>query len=923
MKKRILAIVLSIVMVLGAMSFSAFADATQAPTSTGIKLFTVPETSVEHTIRTENGDNFIVFDGNTFVDDAGDPKTTSKSVSSVPVDASADLTNLKTKDAYIAVRIKINDNSAAYDHFTSFFKIYFDTSEAKKSAFIVSNDTNRKTDTNPELYPSKWLDLADGSLMNTFVLNNNGANDGYHFVGDVDGWLFMNVPSTRNPARITEEYLKNYFSGLKFEFVYYNGDSKSTQLSSWEDKEFLLGDAYIVNDIKAFQTAKVAENEIVKYAPNSTDDGAYYAVRIPGFSSTMYGTHGAATGKYWGSVAHASVAGVSNVKRSSHHISTLTNGDRAVALTINTGSTYKEDGKSNGPDVPFTHGGGSITLTYTYEREWGTEEGGSYNTSKPGIPSDVNVANMKAVAFRIATKDAAGHPDEAINFSLELRKGLSRNITKGKMAAGQVTYFDANTGKASQLTVKQDGSIDAVNLDGYIIVPLTSFTNEFFSGDVQESFGGSYNANHRDAEDIPSQLGCPSEALGFYMNSGFANGKTLYIGDTYFLTDITKFQQYHCAHKNNMTAGTTVTPTCQQEGYTPYTCDDCGMVKNMDLKPKVNCEYTVYVPAQQATCTEYGFDSAYKCKWCGEIDPTSMVNPKGPTAHNSDLYCEEVPSTCKVKGTTEGYRCSICQEPRIGCEEIPLREHSSLQKEEKVVFDEIPATCKSTGTAAGYKCPWCEEVLEGCEEIPIAPHNKVDEVPEVPATCQKEGVSVGYKCSWCGELQEGCTPTEKIAHDKKINVPKVPASCKASGTTEGKKCSMCGEVQDCNEIAKLEHNFSKIGTVAPTIDEEGYDLYKCADCNYEEPRNFVDMLSEGGDADDDEQQDNDDDQNGSQVGEGENEGNIDDSQGNNGGEGSEGSSPITGESVIFLIVMIVLCLGAAVVLFVTKKRTTK
>ncbi|MEE1279761.1 MAG: hypothetical protein UHH95_02880, partial [Oscillospiraceae bacterium] len=471
------------------------------------------------------------------------------------------------------------------------------------------------------------------------------------------------------------------------------------------------------------------------------------------------------------------------------------------------------------------------------------------------------------------------------------------------------------TGEVSTLSANGTGLAIKGGQDGYVLVPLNKFGTgtEVTPETLQDSFGsGNYKACT-----LGIRLLRPDDN-----NPSFDDGSPLYYGGALFVEDATKFVQYHCLHKNWI-PGTAVDPTCQDKGYTPYTCDDCGKVRNGDIQPAVSCNKDIPIPAQEASCTVPGFDSGAKCSWCGEI--TDMVNPTSLKDHNKDVYCPEVPSTCKVKGTKEGYRCSMCMQPMEGCEEIPLRKHDSIEKSEKIVVDEIPATCQGSGTSAGYKCPWCQEVLEGCETIPVADCNKVIEVLEDPATCQKEGVSKGYKCSWCGELQEGCTPLDKIDHDKKINVPKVPTSCKASGTTEGKKCSMCGELQEgCTEIAKLEHNFSQIGTVAPTIDEEGYDLYKCADCNYEEPRNFVNKLSEGDDADDDNQQDNNNDQNEGQVGDGEEgEGNIDDGQGNSGSESSGGKTPITGEEVVFLIVMIALCIGAAVVLFITKKRAKK
>ncbi|MBR4185537.1 MAG: Ig-like domain-containing protein, partial [Clostridia bacterium] len=101
-----------------------------------------------------------------------------------------------------------------------------------------------------------------------------------------------------------------------------------------------------------------------------------------------------------------------------------------------------------------------------------------------------------------------------------------------------------------------------------------------------------------------------------------------------------------CVH--NWVAGTTVEPTCTEEGYTEYTCDICSETKKDDVKSALGHDYkdTVVEP----TCTEQGY-TTHVCSRCGDKIVDSYKEALG---HKSDTYTPKDDNnhtlTCSVCG---------------------------------------------------------------------------------------------------------------------------------------------------------------------------------------------------------------------------------------------------------------------------------
>ncbi len=595
MKKRILAIFLSVAMLFGVLPFGAHAETETQPEQNPY-LLRVPQTSSTYDIRTENGENFIVYGKNNFVDENGNGKSTNKIIAAknltygseaTGIPADTDLSNLAT--SYVAIRLKINDDSEAYQLKNSLLAVWLTTSEVDASEFRIT--LSSKT--------LKWLDMNDGSMMPFETRFSTGGN--VDFVGNMNGYLL--IPTTIN-TKMTESYFKNYYSGLHFYFYEY-AQGTSQKASSFKDKEVLVGDSFLVEDITAFQTQKCAN--LTKYAPNNLADSAYYGLRVAGYLSVSNGVFGASITKKSADPT-AQSAGSGSPVRGYTHITTLPNGDRAYALSLNT-------------TLGYTSGGGSVSMVNTYETSWG-----GYRAVNDGIPKDdIDLSKMNALVFRVATKDGSVE-NETVNFTLEIRRqgsgGSRYGLVSGNITQGNVQFIDATTGAQSTLYVSANGSITVEgNIDGYIVAPLDRFTNNFFSDTsdtsiLYDTWGGNFNCATSDSVSGATK----SEGFGVYLNSGFANGKTIYTGDILFLENVNTFAQHRCENSSMghtvvnverveptcTTAGTTegqycsvchktisgqeqiaalghnivtstITPSTVTSGYTRHTCSRCGI----------------------------------------------------------------------------------------------------------------------------------------------------------------------------------------------------------------------------------------------------------------------------------------------------------------------------------------------------------
>ena len=307
-------------------------------------------------------------------------------------------------------------------------------------------------------------------------------------------------------------------------------------------------------------------------------------------------------------------------------------------------------------------------------------------------------------------------------------------------------------------------------------------------------------------------------------------------------------------------------PTCEDAGYTTYTCGTCGDTYVGDETPALGHDYeSVTTPA---TCLVDGLitytcknDSAHNytevipalghkdedednaCDKCGTTmctthdwdDGEVTTEPSCEEAGVKTFTCtacgetktediaaightvvtdEAVDATCEETGLTEGSHCSVCNKVLVEQEVIEATGHT------EVVDEAVAPTCEDTGLTEGKHCSVCGEVLVAQEEVAATGHTVVTD-EAVDATCEETGLTEGSHCSVCGEVFVAQEVVEATGHTEVVDAA-VDATCEGTGLTEGKHCSVCNKVfVEQEEIPATGHTEVTDEAVAPTCEETG------------------------------------------------------------------------------------------------------
>ena len=266
-------------------------------------------------------------------------------------------------------------------------------------------------------------------------------------------------------------------------------------------------------------------------------------------------------------------------------------------------------------------------------------------------------------------------------------------------------------------------------------------------------------------------------------------------------------------------------PSCQNEGYTTYTCSDCGYSYKDNFVPKSHVASgagTVTAP----TCTEQGY-TTYTCSKCGETYKADYVDALGHTV----VVDPAVAPDCTHTGLTEGSHCSVCNEVLKAQETVPATGHT-------VVIDPaVIPDCTHTGLSEGAHCSVCGDVLKEQEVLPAKNHSYKKSVTE--PTCTEKGYTT-YTCSVCGDSYVA-DYVDALGHTVVVD-PAVAPDCTHTGLTEGSHCSVCNEVLKAQEtVPATGHSYDKVVT-APTCTKKGYTTYTCSVCGDSYVADYVDAL---------------------------------------------------------------------------------
>ena len=181
----------------------------------------------------------------------------------------------------------------------------------------------------------------------------------------------------------------------------------------------------------------------------------------------------------------------------------------------------------------------------------------------------------------------------------------------------------------------------------------------------------------------------------------------------------------------------TFEPTCEEDGSydTVVSCTVCGKeLSRVTTKiPALGHDYSKEAVAP--TCTEQGC-TIYTCTRCSHEYTSDFVSELG---HTAGEWREKTAPDCETEGVEELF-CSVC-EAYMQERKIPAPGHT------EVIIPSVAPTCTTSGLTEGKKCAVCDEILAVQEFVP-AGHDYMAVV--TPPTREEQGYTT-YTCKGCGD----------------------------------------------------------------------------------------------------------------------------------------------------------------------------
>ena len=272
--------------------------------------------------------------------------------------------------------------------------------------------------------------------------------------------------------------------------------------------------------------------------------------------------------------------------------------------------------------------------------------------------------------------------------------------------------------------------------------------------------------------------------------------------------------------------GDTVAPTCTEQGYTVYICDqDATLTENRDFVDALDHDWGEGVVTKVATCTEDG-EKTFTCSRDGATK-TEVIPAVG---HKWDDGTVTTPATCEASGV-KTYKCL-----NDGCTETKTEEIAALGHN----YDDGVVTKAATCTEDGVKTFTCQNDKSHTytEVIPATGHDYDDGVVTTEPTYNETVVAPtctedGYTMHECVEdatksFKDNIVPA--LGHEYKEVT--TPATCKDAGSVD-KVCERCNDKQHVRDIpVNEEHQWDEgVITKEPTATEPGIKTYTCTVCN--------------------------------------------------------------------------------------------
>ena len=213
-------------------------------------------------------------------------------------------------------------------------------------------------------------------------------------------------------------------------------------------------------------------------------------------------------------------------------------------------------------------------------------------------------------------------------------------------------------------------------------------------------------------------------------------------------------------------------PTCEESGYTTYTCEVCGDVK-VDNYINALGHVVVIDKAKAATCEDTGLSEGSHCDRCNSVLVAQIV--VDALGHDEVTHTAKA-ATCTEIGWDAYVTCSRCEYTTYN--EIPALNHDLVSHEAKA------ATCEDIGCDAYVTCSRCEYTTY--QEIAKLGHEVVVDDAVLPS-CEESGKTAGSHCSRCNTVYVAQEEIAALGHDWKDATCTAPKTCNTCGDTEGEK----------------------------------------------------------------------------------------------------------------------------------------
>ena len=262
--------------------------------------------------------------------------------------------------------------------------------------------------------------------------------------------------------------------------------------------------------------------------------------------------------------------------------------------------------------------------------------------------------------------------------------------------------------------------------------------------------------------------------------------------------------------------GNTVAPTCTEQGYTVYICDqDSALTEKRDYTNALGHAWDAGTVTTAATCTKAGVKT-YTCtrNGCTETKTEEIA----ALGHKWDDGTVTTPATCEAVGV-KTYKCQ-----NTGCTETKTEEIAALGHK----WDDGVVTKEATYEEDGERTYTCQNDKTHVHKdvIPALGYTFTETV--VAPTCTEDGYTL-HTCNENPAKTYKDTPVPALGHQYKEVT--TPATCGALGSVDN-VCERCNDKQHVKNLPVTgEHQWDEgVITKEPTATETGIKTYTCNVC---------------------------------------------------------------------------------------------